>query len=149
MVGKELNNDGIDLVTDLASEARIRDGASELAALEDAVEALRRALVDGDGEALNRMLHERLTYSHSNGRVWTKEELLQNLSGKKRYLSVSLSEQTVEVVGSVGVVRHTYDVVNNLGEGRTNSSHIGVLLCWIKAGENWELLARSSTTLPE
>lgn len=82
MVGKELNNDGIDLVTDLASEARIRDGASELAALEDAVEALRRALVDGDGEALNRMLHERLTYSHSNGRVWTKEELLQNLSGK-------------------------------------------------------------------
>lgn len=138
MVRKQLDNEGI------ASE-----GTSELAALEDAVEALRRALVDGDGEALNRLLHERLTYSHSNGRVWTKEELLQNLGGKKRYLSISLSEQTVEVVGSVGIVRHTYDVVNNAGEGKTNSSHIGVLLCWVKAGENWELVARSSTTLPE
>lgn len=149
MVGAQLKNEGIASVTDRASEALIREGTSELAALEKAVEALRRALVDGDGEALDRMLHERLTYSHSNGRVWTKEELLRNLSGKKRYLSISLSEQTVEVIGSIGVVRHTYDVVNNLGEGKTNSSHIGVLLCWVKAGENWVLLARSSTTLPE
>ena len=149
MVGKQLDNQGIASVTDRASGALIREGSSELAALEEAVEALRRALVDGDGEALDRMLHERLTYSHSNGRVWTKEELLRNLGGKKRYLSISLSEQTVEVVGSAGIVRHTYDVVNNSGEGKTNSSHIGVLLCWVKAGENWELVARSSTTLPE
>jgi hypothetical protein len=149
MVGKQLDNDGLAAVTDAASEAPIRDGASELAALKEAVEALRRGLVDGDGEVLNRMLHERLTYSHSNGRVWTKEELLQNVGGKQRYLSISLSEQTVDLVGSTGIVRHTYDVVNNLGEGKTNSSHLGVLLCWVRAREHWKLLARSSTTLPE
>ncbi len=149
MIGKQLNNHGTASVTDPASAALVPDSGGELAALADAVEALRRALVDGDGEILNRVLHERLTYSHSNGRVWTKEALLQNLSGKKRYLSISVSEQTVEVVGSAGVVRHTYDVVNNLGEARTSSSHLGVLLCWVKAGNNWELLARSGTVLPE
>lgn len=116
--------------------------------LEGAVETLRRALVAGDANTLSRLLHERLTYSHSNGRIWTKHELLENLGGNRRYLSISQSEQTIDVVGGVGVVRHVYDVVNNLGDGNTSSGHLAVLQCWMKVEASWQLLARSGTTLP-
>ncbi|MCP3728120.1 nuclear transport factor 2 family protein [Paraburkholderia sp. CNPSo 3272] len=116
--------------------------------LANAVEILRRALVDGDGETLTKLAHDDLTYSHSDGRVWTKRDLLENIAGKKRYLEISVSSQTVSVVKQTGIVRHTYDVVNNLGDGKTSSSHIKVLMCWIKSGKNWQLLARSGTTVP-
>lgn len=122
--------------------------ATEVGALENAVERLRQALVEGNGEVLKEVLHARLTYSHSNGAVWSKDELLQNISGKQRYLSISLSQQTVDVVGPVGIVRHIYDVVNNPGDGKTSSSHISVLLCWVKPTEDWQLLARSSNPIP-
>ena len=133
----------------IASKAMASTGdAADMADLEGAVEALRRALVDGDGDALMKLVHEDLTYSHSDGRVWTRHDLLENIAGKKRYLAISVSQQTVDIVQQTGVVRHTYDVVNNLGDGKTSSSHIKVLMCWIKSGKNWELLARSGTTVP-
>jgi Domain of unknown function (DUF4440) len=116
--------------------------------LERSVEALRRALVDGDGDALTKLVHDQMTYSHSDGRVWTKHDLLQNIAGKKRYLSIAVSNQTVEIVKPTGIVRHTYDVVNNLGDGKTGSSHIAVLMCWVRSDNGWQLLARSGTTLP-
>jgi len=49
--------------------AKWRSGVS---ALETATEALRVALAEGDGAALNKLLHDRATYLHSDGRVWTK-----------------------------------------------------------------------------
>jgi hypothetical protein len=116
--------------------------------LESSVEALRGALVDGDGEALMKLVHADLTYSHSAGRVWTRHDLLENIAGKRRYLSISVSQQTVDIVQQTGIVRHTYDVVNNLADGKTSSSHIKVLMCWVKSEKNWQLLARSGTTVP-
>lgn len=120
--------------------------AAETASLEAVVEALRKALEDGDGKVLAAILHDRLTYSHSDGRVWSKEVLLDNIAGKKRYLSIATSEQTVDVQGDIGIVRHTYDVVNN--NEQKSSSHIKVLLCWTLADKSWKLLARSGTNAP-
>lgn len=121
-------------------------GAAEAGSLDAAVEALRRALQDGDGPILKDILHEHLTYSHSDGRVWSKEVLLGNIAGKKRYLSIATSEQTVDVLGQVGIVRHTYDVVNN--DEKKSTSHIKVLMCWTRSDNAWQLLARSGTNAP-
>jgi hypothetical protein len=131
-----------------ATDAAAQDTPGDTASLTAAVEVLRRALVDGDGDALQKILHEQMTYSHSDGRVWTKRDLLSNIAGKKRYFSITTSDQTVYVAGQTGIVRHTYDVVNNGGDGKTSSSHIKVLLCWVKTDKDWQLLARGSTTLP-
>lgn len=116
------------------------------ASLEVATEALRKALEDGDGKVLTAILHDHLTYSHSDGRVWTKDVLMGNVAGKKRYLTIATSEQTVDVQGDVGIVRHTYDVVNN--DDKKSTSHIKVLLCWTLADRSWKLLARSGTNAP-
>ena len=106
-----------------------------------------RALEEGDGKLLHAILHDHMTYSHSDGRVWTKEVLLAAVAGKKRYLSVATADQSVDVVGDVGIVRHTYDVVNN--DEKKTPGHLKVLLCWTRQGtQGWQLLARSGTTIP-
>ena len=120
--------------------------AADDSSLEAASEALRRALQEGDGKVLTALLHDHMTYSHSDGRVWNKEVLLSTVAGKQRYLSVATSEQSVDVVGEVGIVRHIYDVVNN--DEKKSRSHLKVLLCWVRAGQGWQLLARSGTTIP-
>lgn len=124
--------------------------AQDQGSLIDATEAFRRAMVDGNEAALLNVLHDDLTYSHSDGRVWTKQDLLANVVGKNRYLSIETSQQTVAIAGQTGIVRHTFDVVNNLGNGKTAKNHIKVLLCWVYSDQahSWRLLARSSTTLP-
>jgi hypothetical protein len=132
----------------LASDALAQSGGADVSALETATEALRVALAEGDGAALNKLLHDRATYSHSDGRVWTKQVTLDSLGGKKRYASVKTSEQTVDVIGTVGIVRLTSDVVTNAADGKTVPSHIKVLLCWVKSGEEWKLLARAASPTP-
>jgi hypothetical protein len=120
--------------------------STESGSLEASVEALRRALEEGDGAALNELLHEHLTYSHSDARVWSKEVLLSNVAGKKRYLSIVNSEQSVDLQGPTGIVRNTCDVANN--DEKKSRSHIKVLMCWIRTDKSWQLLARSGTNAP-
>ncbi len=127
-----------------AAAAESADGAASVA---KAVEALRAAMVAGDGKVLKAVLHDRLTYSHSDGHQQTKAEVIEELAGKTAFASIALSTQTVDVVGNVGVVRHVFDAVNNLPEGKTSTAHIRVLQVWLKAGKSWKLLARASTPL--
>ena len=117
--------------------------AADSPALEASVELLRKALESGDGKVLEEILHDHLTYSHSDGRVWSKQVLLSNIAGKQRYLSIVISAQTVDVLGQVAIVRHTYDVVNN--DDKKSTSHIKVLMCWTSTGQAWQLLARSGS----
>ena len=121
------------------------EAAGDMAALEKAVEAMRAAMVAGNRKVLKA--DSSPDHSHSDGHQQTKAEVLEELAGKKSFASLALSAQTVDVVGNVGVVRHMFDSVNNLPDGKTSSAHIRVLQCWIKAGKGWKLLARASTPI--
>ncbi len=131
----------------LISPLSAAEPSGDAEAVAKAVEALRAAMVAGDGKVLKAVLHDRLTYSHSDGHQQTKAEVLEELAGKNSFASLALSGQTIDVVGNVAVVRHIFDSVNNLPEGKTSSAHIKVLQVWIKVGKAWKLLARASTPL--
>lgn len=117
------------------------------AALEKAVEELRAAMVAGDGNGLKRLLHDHLTYSHSDAHLQTKAQVLDELAGKHSFVSIALSQQTVDILDNVGIIRHVFDGVNNTPDGKTSSSHIFVLQCWVHEKGAWKLLARASTPL--
>lgn len=134
-------------VAGLGGAAAAATSAADKASLDKAVEALRAAMVAGDGKALNELLQDSLTYSHSDGRVQTKAQVLEELSGKKAFASIDLSELSSYVVENVGIARHVFDAVNNLADGKTSTAHIKVLQTWIKAGDGWKLVARGSTPL--
>ena len=131
----------------MVSSAIATEPSGDAASLEKAVEALRAAMVAGDGKVLQAVLHDRLTYSHSDGHQQTKAQVIDELAGKNSFASLVLSAQTVYVVANVGVVRHVFDSVNNLPDGKTSTAHIRVLQIWVEAGDGWKLLARASTPI--
>jgi hypothetical protein len=121
---------------------------ADQASLEKAVEDLRAAMVAGDGNALKRLLSDRLSYSHSDAHLQNKGQVLNELAGKHAFVSITQSKQTVDIVGNVGVVRFVFDGVGILPDGKTSPSHIFVLQVWLRSRRSWQLLARASTPLP-
>lgn len=132
------------LVTPL-SGAMAQDGQGEVA---KTVEALRAAMLAGDGAALKALTMEQLTYGHSNSRLEDKAAFVASLDGKNAFKSIDLSDHTIQIVGDTAIARHTFDAVNNLPDGKTSTAHIKVLQVWKKDGGAWKLLARQAAPLP-
>ncbi|CAO3453130.1 nuclear transport factor 2 family protein [Azospirillum largimobile] len=113
-----------------------------------AVNALRDAMLAGDGATLRAMTMEQLTYGHSNSRLEDKAAFVSSLDGKNAFKALDLSDHVIQVVGDIAIARHTFDSVNNLADGKTNTAHIKVLQVWKKVDGSWKLLARQASPLP-
>ena len=115
--------------------------------LEQSVEELRELLINPDQEGLERLTSTSLSYGHSNGRIENQQEFIDfMLSGKSQFVTIQLEDQTVDIVGKTGIVRHTLLADTN-NEGTISSIKLGVMLIWHKKGKNWELLARQAFKL--
>jgi hypothetical protein len=113
-------------------------------ALTVAVESFRKALIDPDKATLDRLTLDQLTYGHSSGLIQDKAAFEQALlSGSSDFVSIDLSDQTISVVGNTAWVRHTLSAVTNDG-GKPGTTHLSVLLIWMKQKGQWRLLARQA-----
>lgn len=114
------------------------------AAVEEAVDALTKALLAGDGPALEALTLDGLSYGHSSGLVQDKKAFVETLTSKRStFPSITLSDRSVSVVGDDAIARHVFsgEVVSN---GKTSPVHIGVLQVWHRDGGRWRLLARQA-----
>lgn len=115
--------------------------------LEKKVEELRLLLISPEQKQLEEITSPHLSYGHSNGRIETQQEFVEYmLSGVSKFVTIELQNQTVEIVGQTGIVRHTLVAETN-NEGEMVSIKIGVLLVWQKEGQQWKLLARQAFKL--
>jgi hypothetical protein len=113
-------------------------------ALTVVVESFRKALIDPDKATLDRLTLDQLTYGHSSGLIQDKAAFEQALlSGSSDFVSIDLTDQTVTVVGNTAWVRHTLSAVTNDG-GKPGTTHLSVLLVWMKQKGQWRLLARQA-----
>ncbi len=113
-------------------------------ALELSVEALRRAMVNGDSLALRSLTSERLTYGHSSGKIEDKESFVTSLVTKTSdFESIILSDQEISVEGDVAWVRHILKG-NTIETGKPSPVNLKILLIWTKEGGIWKLLARQA-----
>ncbi|MEK6426218.1 MAG: nuclear transport factor 2 family protein [Burkholderia gladioli] len=119
------------------------------AAVAQASEQLRAALVSGDAAALTKLTEPQLSYGHSSAKVEDRTEFMKDLVGTHAFKSVTLSDQTVKVVGDNAIVRHVFDSENNQPDGSVTRSHIGVLQVWKHHRDGWRLLARQAVPLPQ
>lgn len=135
---------GVALVAlSLASPARADDAADVTAA----AEKLRVAMLAGDGTALTALTHAGLSYGHSNGRTEDKAAFVASLDRKNSFKSLTITKQSVSVVGANAIVRHVFDSENNQPDGKTSTAYITVLQVWSKTGGDWQLLARQSAPI--
>jgi ketosteroid isomerase-like protein len=109
-----------------------------------AVETLRKAMIDGSETALNNIAADILTYGHSSGKVETKQEFVSTLvSGKSDFVSIDLTDQTIQVNGDVAIVRHLLSAQTNDG-GKPGEVKLKILTVWQKQKGGWKMVARQA-----
>jgi ketosteroid isomerase-like protein len=112
-----------------------------------AVESLRKAMIDPDKATLDALVLDDLTYDHSSGLVQDKAAFEAALLSKSSvFVTIDLTDQTVKVVGPTAWVRHTLTATTNDG-GKPGTTHLSVLLVWLKQKGQWRLFARQAVKL--
>ena len=108
------------------------------------------AMVRGDLLALDEVLSDDLTYTHTTGVLDSKAQLIASLeSGQRRYESITPEDVQVRVYGSVGVVTGV-SLMRTKGVGRDEASsfRIRFMDVHVKKLDVWQLVAWQSTRLP-
>jgi len=130
----------------LHSTAVVAESSDE-AAVTQAVEALRKALLEADKARLQQLGADQLSYGHSDGRVQTKAEFIDGVMTRKAIVkSLAFPELTVAVVGNAAIARHIY-LSDSETDGKPTNTRIGALQVWQKQDGNWKLLARQGFKL--
>lgn len=120
--------------------------ATDIEAVNAAVEALARAMVAGDRAQMAALTAEQLSYGHASGMIETKPQFIENIAGGNNvFKSIDLSATSVAIVGNAAIARHVFDA-QAVNAGQPISAHIGVLQVWIRDG-GWKLLARQAFKL--
>ena len=118
------------------------------AAVNAAVEALTRAMLQADGPALERLVSDQLSYGHSSGLVETKAQFVDVVANRKTvYKAIVLSEPNTLMAGDNAIVRHVFSNTTETG-GKTASISVGIMQVWQRQAGNWKLLARQAFRLP-
>lgn len=118
--------------------------SGEEAAVAQAVERLRAAMLAADRGQLDALTAPQLSYGHSNGTVEDKARFIDVVAGKRTvYKSATHADQSVAVAGDNAIVRHVFSTETE-SEGRPGSARVGVMQVWQKQGGPWRLLARQA-----
>ncbi|MGN6294360.1 MAG: nuclear transport factor 2 family protein [Chitinophagaceae bacterium] len=109
-----------------------------------AVEQLRKAMVDADSVVLSDLTDDKLTYGHSGGKVETKADFVRTIvSGKSDFVTIDLTDQTIQVSKDVAIVRHKLSAKTN-DDGKPGEVTLKILTVWQKIKGNWKMLARQA-----
>lgn len=113
----------------------------------NAVEQLRKAMIDGDSTALSRLVSPLLSYGHSGGHIDDQHEFVTKIaSGRSDFVTIDLSAQTISVSKKTAVVRHNLSATTNDG-GKPGTVKLHVMLVWQKLHGRWILLARQAMAI--
>jgi ketosteroid isomerase-like protein len=116
-------------------------------AVANAVEKLRKAMVDGNRTDLESIAMDKLSYGHSGGHVDDKKEFVEKLAGgASDFVTIELLDQTISVSGKTAIVRHKLNAKTNDG-GKPAEVHLLVMLIFQKDHKQWKLLARQAVKI--
>lgn len=107
-----------------------------------------RAMLDGDIAALDRMLSNDLSYTHSSARCESKAEYLDSLkSGRVRYLHAQRDGAQLRVYGDVAVMNGTV-LLKAVVDGAARVLDNRFLSVWKREISGWKMVAWASTPIP-
>lgn len=125
--------------------------SADTAAVTNAVETMRQAMVSAKKADLEKVGAPTLTYGHSSGKIQNNAEFVDAIvTGQSKFVTLDLQDQTVQVAGDVAIVRHILQAKTNDAGKQPGEVKIGVLQVWQKnAAGAWKLLARQAYSLPK
>ena len=115
---------------------------------QNALEALRKAILEQDKAQLEELSAAQLSYGHSTALVQNKAEFIDGVMTRPETIqSIEFTDIKTSLSGEAAIVRHLWhSEVEN--EGKHQSIRIGVLTVWQRQGGDWKLLARQAYRLP-
>lgn len=110
-----------------------------------AMQKLDAALVQKDAVILRFMLHQDLSFGHSNGWIQSRKDVLDDFaSGKLEYTKI---ENNSTAVIQIRKNRATATINTNV-EGSVSGNpfklNLHVMQIWLRTKKGWQLLARQS-----
>jgi len=109
------------------------------------------ALLHADTTALEKMIGDDLYYSHSDGKLNTKQIFIDALrKNPSRYISIVRHNATVKTFGCVAIVSGDMTITTNAGAG--NEPHVSPVrftAVWVKRHANLEFVHWQSSPLKE
>ncbi|MDQ6705420.1 MAG: nuclear transport factor 2 family protein [Acidobacteriota bacterium] len=112
-----------------------------------AMDAWKQATLHKDRAALEKLLGDDLTYTHSSAMTQTKAEVLESvMGGKSTVEAIEFSDTAVRVYGDTALVKGKVDITNNTG-GNSATAHLNILHVWVKGPHGWQMVARQATRL--
>jgi ketosteroid isomerase-like protein len=113
-------------------------------AVQNAVNHLIAAMISGDRTELEHSASAHLSYGHSGGHVEGRAEFVEKIaSGKSDFVTIDISEQTIDIVGKIAIVRHLFNATTNDG-GKPGTVKLKILLIFQKESGVWKMLARQA-----
>ncbi len=109
------------------------------------------AMIKGDRPALEKLLADDLTYTHSSALFETKEQFIKSVtSGTIDYVSIQPSESDwkVRVSGNTAIVNGVA-AVNVIDTGKDLKIKIRYTTIHTNRGGNWQLQAWQATRFPQ
>lgn len=106
------------------------------------------AQLAGDTAALEKLLAEELSYTHSNGLVDTKASFVDAVANKVfDYRSAERTDVAIEVIGDLGMVtgRVAMHVVAGTREVHLDSRYSAI---WVRRDGRWQFVCWQSTPIP-
>ena len=113
--------------------------------LKEALQKLDKALMHKDELVLRSLLHNNISYGHSNGWVQSKADVFNDFkSGKLVYNIIESSSVSILDIGK----NHAAVKMNSNAEGVVNGNafnlKLHVLQVWLKTKKGWQLYSRQS-----
>lgn len=109
------------------------------------VDNWKQAMLKGDAAALDKLYHKDLVYVHSGGKMELKAEAIANATKPGSVAkAVQVNSLETRVYGNTGLVSAKVDITNGAGD----TSHLDLLMVWLKVGPGWQLVSRHALKLP-
>ncbi len=108
-----------------------------------------QAMTKLDVAALDSIFADDLTYTHTNGRVDSKQQLLATLqSGELKYEAIDFLETKLRVYGETAIVTGSASMKVK-AKSQTLSFNLRFTNVYVKQAGFWKMVAWQSTRLPE
>ena len=107
-------------------------------AVANAVETLRKAMVDGDKVALEKITTPALSYGHSGGKVEDQAAFIRGIDERQIGFCKNRPDGA-----KTAIVRHKLSAETN-DSGKPGTVHLNILTIWQKQKGDWKLLARQA-----
>ena len=112
-----------------------------------AVEALRKLMVQPIKEELEALVADELHYGHSDADLEDKATFINTLMTKKSdFLSIDLSDQTINVYNETAVVRHVL-LADTFDDEIPRTIKLLILSVWNLQNSKWKIVARQAVKM--